>query len=357
MRQLPNHPRLVSKENLFVPKSIRTLGFQVAIDPIKHQIALATKRGVDGNTTTFRRTDTVQIDSLYYSIKDRVYADDIYTAGHLTPPETWTRNDMVAFLATVQQLLTEKQEQAMRNFDLTWEWQRIKALNGQILNPPDPNKGETGETELLNVFSLFNMTQPEIQFNLWNAGEQLEKTCQAVHQMLDDNGAIERTETLAFCSPVFYDNLVSHPVVRSAFKYLNGGEFLVNHQRRFQYQDITWVRYGGNAYPDHPWIENPIANIAVKGIPDLYITTYAPADFAEAVGRKGLPFYFKPYAFEDDRGFNTLAVTCATSLCTLPSLLVKLTATEDPNSAGTYGVEEPNPTFITNAGDFATTTP
>jgi hypothetical protein len=326
MRRIKNNPRLISKSGLFASKYIKTIVFDIQLDEIKQQIVLATARGAAGNTTQYNPSKSRQLRTLYYPVEDQILADDIYTTGHLA-----TGND-IATMATIQQLLTEKQQQALRNFDATWEWQRVCALQGIVKNIPDISKGQTDTSVLYSLWDMFGITEQNIDFEFYNPNLPVEAICASVHDYLDNNGGVERTETLAFCSPEFYDALVTHPVVRAAYQRKQEGQFLWEYQRQFVYQDIKWIRYGGYAYPGAPWIPSGTVRFALSGIPDLYQTVFSPADFVESVGKPGQEFYFMNWARNDSRGINTLAVTTATSLCTMPQLLLKATAIlDDPN--------------------------
>lgn len=326
MRKIPNQPLLLSGMGVFKTKSITTRSFAVRIDQHKKRVLQTSARGIDGNTTEFYESRVKYLDTLYYATKDHVSADDIYTAGHIAP------DNEIAAIATIQNLLDERQRQILDHFNLTWEFGRMMALTRGIIATIDDN---SNPVTLVDLFDLFEVTQQNIDIPFSQADFEFEGLINELHQELDNRGATARTATKMICSPEFYDAMVSHPIIRNAVKFINGGVFLMQHHRSFEYQGIEWIRYGGNCLPASaetgaaaiPWVPAGKAYSLVDGLADLYQTVYSPADFVETVGKPGQPFYFKTMARKDDRGIDNLAITTATPIINIPDLTLQLSMT------------------------------
>jgi hypothetical protein len=61
------------------------------------------------------------------------------------------------------------------------------------------------------------------------------------------------------------------------------------------------------------------------GVPGLFKTHYAPADFIEAVNTVGLPAYAKQERMEMDRGIKIHAQSNPLCMCHRPAALIKCT--------------------------------
>ena len=64
-----------------------------------------------------------------------------------------------------------------------------------------------------------------------------------------------------------------------------------------------------------------------KGVPELFITRFAPADYEETVNTEGLPFYAKQYSSQNGKGRHLEVQMNAISICTRPKALRRLTLT------------------------------
>ena len=63
------------------------------------------------------------------------------------------------------------------------------------------------------------------------------------------------------------------------------------------------------------------------GVPDLFITRFAPADYEETVNTMGLPRYMRQYMMPNGKGRHIEVESNPISLCTRPTALRKLMLT------------------------------
>jgi hypothetical protein len=57
------------------------------------------------------------------------------------------------------------------------------------------------------------------------------------------------------------------------------------------------------------------------GVPELFLTRFAPADYTETVNSIGYPRYAKQYPMPNGKGINLEVQMNAISLCTRPEVL------------------------------------
>jgi hypothetical protein len=136
----------------------------------------------------------------------------------------------------------------------------------------------------------------------------------------------------AFTGRQFHSALWNHKSVRETFLNTAGAANLrLDVPDVFEFAGVTWERYktGAKATTDlgSPYIAHDEARVVPLGVPELFITRFAPADYEETVNTMGLPRYQKQYASLNGKVRNIEVQTNPISLCTRPGVLRKLTLT------------------------------
>lgn len=95
---------------------------------------------------------------------------------------------------------------------------------------------------------------------------------------------------------------------------------------RFEFGGITFERYrtGKKATAANaaaPFIAANECRLVPVGVPQLFITRFAPADYEETVNTSGLPRYAKQWASPDNKGRHLQVQSNPISLCTRPKVL------------------------------------
>jgi hypothetical protein len=83
---------------------------------------------------------------------------------------------------------------------------------------------------------------------------------------------------------------------------------------------VLWTNYRGNAQ-GAPMIETNMAYLYPMGVPNLFLTVYAPADYIETVNTMGKPRYVKQYTMPNDKGINLDVQMNALNFCSKPLAL------------------------------------
>ncbi|MGE4459111.1 MAG: major capsid protein [Stenotrophomonas sp.] len=278
-----------------------------------------TPRGGPGQTGAGEKRNARSLVVPHYQVDDFIMADSV--------------QNVRAFGQTgVLEVLMDRVNSRLRNLvnwrlDPTLEYQRVGALKGVIVNADG--------TTLYNLFTEFGVTQePEIDFNLDAASPvdgELRETCAAIVRTIANNlGGVATGTIFAECGDAFFDALLKHPEVRESYKntdmaavlrtgYVtpNGTVYGV-----FEFGGIVWENYRGRVGTT-AFVDTNACHIFPIGVPGLWRTVYAPADYEETVNTPGLPRYAKQYPSANGKGRHLEVQMNALNYCTRPKVLMK----------------------------------
>lgn len=226
-------------------------------------------------------------------------------------------------LESLQERVNTKLEQHVRwKLDPTLEYQRVGALKGIILNADG--------TTLYNLFTEFGVSQAaEVDFDLDNAtpaGGALREKCDDVDRIVAAAlGGVPYAGIGAICGETFWKNLIAHPEVREVYLASQTmAAALLNPMayKTIKLGNITFEEYRG-ASGATPYVNTDKVHLFPIGVPGLYRTIYAPADYEETVNTNGLPRYAKQYPSPNGKGRHLESQMNALNYCTRPKALVK----------------------------------
>jgi hypothetical protein len=214
-------------------------------------------------------------------------------------------------------------------FALTEEYHRLSVITkGQLLDAD-------GTTVLFNFYTEFGESAPaEIAFDLDNASPAsgaLRKKCAAViRAMAATLDGLPFTGIRALCSDTFFDSLIAHPEVRETYKNYEAAATLrtayinasgqVSTFGSFEFGGITFENYRGGQTVG---IVTDKANFFPEGVPGLFRTVYAPADYMETVNTMGQRLYAKQWTMPNDKGVNLEFQMNALHYCNRPRVLMQ----------------------------------
>jgi hypothetical protein len=211
--------------------------------------------------------------------------------------------------------------------DPTLEFQRLGAVKGIILNADG--------TTLYNLFTEFGVSQEtEIDFDLDNAtpaSGALRKKCATAVRLISDNlGGVTYSGVHAFCGNAFFDDIIAHTEVVESYKgtpmatVLREGYVLPNGNKiygAFEFGGIVWENYKGKNGAD-AMVNTDKCHIFAQGVPGLFRTVYAPADYIETVNTVGLPRYAKQWLTPNGKRVEMESQSNTLSYCTRPKTLL-----------------------------------
>ncbi len=227
----------------------------------------------------------------------------------------------------VAQVRDRKMKKISSSLDLTLEYHRLGTIQGLVL--------DADGSVMLDIFDAMGVAEPAaVDLNLDTpfvaaAGGRIRKLLRGVkREARVALGGVMPTGFLCFAGDDLYDELADHPEIRET--YLNqqeAGDLREDGAiESFHYAGIRFVNYVGAGQVS---IADDIGRLVPTGVPDLFQTTFGPADYLEAVNTNGLPKYSK--AVPDPSGYNRFIEIEGQmndlNICTRPQVLRKLRLT------------------------------
>jgi hypothetical protein len=292
-------------------RGVNTLS--IALESVDAVLTLVnpSARGGQGESIAKQKRTLRTLSIPHYEVPDAIYADEVQGVRAF---------GVVDQLQTVKGLVDQRmQEHVSLRLDPTLEYQRLGAVKGIILN----GDGST----LYNLFTEFGVSQHAVwAFDLANAtpasGAIRTLCAQITREIANTLGGIPYKGIYALCGDAFYDALISSKETRETFlnqqeaAQLRGGSAF----QTFVYGDIVFENYRG-AVNGTPFIATDEVRIFPVGVPALFKTVYAPADYIETVNTIGLARYAKQFPMKNDKGIEMEVQMNALSYCTRPKVL------------------------------------
>lgn len=319
MREISYVPGRVSALGLFQTESVDTL--DVAIEKADAEALVlvpSSPRGAPGDTRDFSRRSLRKLSVPHFQRNDAIYADEVQQVrafGSETAVET------------LQSKIAMKAAVHSQDFALTEEYHRLEVIKtGNLL--------DADGTVLYNYATEFAESLPaERDWDLDNATPVdgiLRQTCMAVtRQIATTLGGLPFRGIHALCGDAFFDDLIKHKEVRETYKgYAEaavlrgayGGNGAQGSWATFEFGGITWENYrGGGSIA----IDTDKCHIFPLGVPQLFKTIYAPADYIETVNRPGQRLYAKQWEMPNGKGVNLEVQMNALHYCTRPRVLLR----------------------------------
>lgn len=324
INKVPFVPGQVSRAGIFEEDGVTTT--HIAIEELDAKLAMVapTARGGPGEVVANDKR------KLYSFLVPHFERDDTVMADEVLGVREFTENAQQGMtMKTVQSKLEEKMRRHARDFDTTLEHLRVGAIKGIVLD-------KNGNT-MLNSFTAFGVSAPsDITFNFSTTTIDVRGVCAQVITAVEDVlEAASYSGIVGFAGRTFWSSLIGHKSVRETWLNTQQAAELRGsaNMDKFDFGGIEFNRYrtGGKAAAANNagarFIADDECRFVVRGVPNLFLTRFAPADYVETVNTKGLPRYMKQYAMDNNKGINIEVQTNPINLCTQPKTLFKGVAT------------------------------
>jgi hypothetical protein len=127
-----------------------------------------------------------------------------------------------------------------------------------------------------------------------------------------------------FCGREFWNKLIVAKSVKETYlASVMAAQLRGDGRDAFDFGGCTFERYRGRV-GDIGYVADDEAYAVPEGVPELFITRFAPADYVEAVNTTGLPYYAKQELAQFGKGVDIEAQSNPVHLCTRPKAIVKL---------------------------------
>ena len=212
---------------------------------------------------------------------------------------------------------------ALKNdHETTWEYHRIGALQGQVLDAD-------GTSVVYDIHAEFGITRTTVNWDTTDV-DGVRVLALALQDHIDDNMFGQSySGIMVICSEGFWAKLITSTEVKDAFKQFQSTVFFSKDQtsQPFQFAGLSFMRLNGRV-GSIPFIPDDTAAAFPIGATGLFKQYNAPAPFEETVNTIGLPYYARqePMRFGIGRELHTNSNPLF--ICRRPATLVEVTFSE-----------------------------
>jgi len=308
----PHVPGMIGRSGLFAEEGVTTTSVNIEKDGATLSLVPSAQRGAPATAVGGDKRKMVPFSTIHLPQRATILADEVQ---NLRPFGSESE------VETVQSIVNKRLAKMRRNLDATIEYQRIGAIKGQILD-------SDGSTVLTDIYTAFGLSQDTVAMALGTSTTNVRgKILTAVRKSEDALGNSLAMGYVAYCGDTFFDALIDHDKVRNAYEQWMAGEMLRNDPRAgFIYGGVRWVNYRGKVGATK-FVADAEAYLVPEGVPDLFITSYAPGDYMETANTIGLPYYAMQDLLPMGKGVTLEAQSNPISICTKPTSVIKLTQT------------------------------
>lgn len=309
-------PQRIGQMGLFSERGVNTLTILVEEKAGLLTLVSPSPRGSPGQTLDKPKAAGRPFVIPHFQIDDAIYADEVQGV------RAWGTESE---LETVQGKVAERLMIHRASHEVTLEYARIGAVIGVITY---------ADGSTTDLFSEFGVTQDtEIDWDLDNAspaaGVLRGRAAALVRLMSTNLGGLPFFGIQALVGDTFYDQLMAHSEVRNTFLNHPGAaalrqSYVVNGQSfgSFDFGGINFENYRG-AVGGTTFVNTNKAHFFPTGVPSLFRTYFAPADYEETVNTIGKMLYVKQYPMPNGKGRNMEVQMNQLSICTRPKALLK----------------------------------
>lgn len=310
LNDIPYTPTRIGDMKLFSEEGITTT--TVSIERVGTTLSLvpSTPRGAPAKSNANDKRTLRNLNAIHLPQRDAILADEVQNVRAFGSETE---------LQSVESVVNRKLAKARRNLDVTIEYQRLGALKGLVVDAD-------GITPLIDMYAEFGLTQQTVSMALSTDATKVKmKTVGALRLIDSALGGLSYTGATALCSATFFDALVEHPAVAKAYdRYLDGAFLRQDNRTGFYFAGVFWEEYRGKVN-NISFLEDDAAYLVPEGVPDMFTTFYAPADYTETVNTNGLPYYARQKMLDYNKGVEMEFQSNPLCINTRPNAVIKLT--------------------------------
>ena len=311
INEQPSVPGRIAALGLFEEQGITTTVVQIEKDGDTLALVPAGERGAPAAAVLGGKRQMIPFNTVHLPQRASIGADQIQNLRAFGSESE---------LEALQTVVNRRLAKMRRQLDATHEYHRIGAIKGQILDAD-------GKTVVADLLKAFGIERTEIDFELGQAGTEIRTKCLQVLDAIEDAlGNTPFTGVRVLCGRNFWNRLIVLKTVKET--YLNtvmAAALRGDARDAFDIGGCTFERYRGRV-GGIGYVADDEAHAVPEGVPDLFITRFAPADDVEAVNTTGLPYYAKQELMDFGKGVELEAQSNPIQLCTRPKAVVRLGA-------------------------------
>jgi hypothetical protein len=304
-----------SQDSIIFDKSITENTLLPAVD----RRSGATTKAAQGKSSIF------SLPLAYFKASDYITAADMQGIRDASTPE-----GAVQFA----KLRVKKLESLRLQVDQSNEYMKLQAAKG-IMKTPD------GDV-IANMFTEFGVTQTSIDFLLGTPGTDIDKKISELKRTLQTNlktGAAVQGKPTLIVDGLFFDKLISHPNMRSAYlSYQNSGAQRMRDSTntfmswgsvdQFEHRGVVFMTYDATFRLPNGTTEAAVAantGHLLPGVQGLFRGYFGPSNKLSQANVVGRELFAWEYTDPRDEQHEMQVETAPLFFCTQPQALIKVT--------------------------------
>ncbi|MDN7610934.1 major capsid protein [Burkholderia cepacia] len=304
-------PGRISSTGMFDEEGVTTTVVQIERDGDKLALVAAGERGTPAPNVAGSKPNLIPFNTVHLPQRASIKADEIQNLRAFGSDSE---------LETLQNYVNRRLAKMRRMLDATHEFHRLGAIRGVILDAD-------GKNVVANLLDSFGIKQQVVEYELSNTKTEIriknEDTLEAIEDAL---GNVPFTGARAFCGSNFWRKLLTLPTVKETFLNTAAAAALRGDPRgAIELDGIVFERYRGSV-GGVPFVGPDEAYAVPEGVPDLFISRFAPGDYTDAVNTIGLPYYARQEIMPFSKGVEIEAQSNPIHLCTRPRACIRLKA-------------------------------
>lgn len=211
------------------------------------------------------------------------------------------------------EVISEETTRMRQSIELTIEMMRMGALSGKVL-------GKAGNV-IHDFFVEFGLNEADAKnvIDFSNPKGVRNQLAEAKRESKKNQAGVPATRYRALCSASFMDALMEDEGFRKAYeRYQDGAAFREDVRAGILWDGVIWEEHTEELPDGTLMIPEGEARLIPENNKGLFITRFAPANYAETVNTKGLPLYAKGKMQDFDKGVDLEAQSNPLNVCTSP---------------------------------------
>lgn len=221
-------------------------------------------------------------------------------------------------LESVSAVVNDRLSMLKQEHELTHEWHRIGALQGQILDAD-------GTSVVYDLFEEFGVVRIAVD---WDVSEEsgLKTMCINLRRKIQTElNMVPYTDIRVMCSEGLWDELMTNAETKTAFERYNDNSFArESNDDPFKYSKISFEELRGSVGAVPLVADDEGFAFPITPAP-LYRQFFAPAPFLETVNTLGKPYYAKQEPSKFNVGVEIHTNSNPLFLVTKPTVLIQVT--------------------------------
>lgn len=306
VQSMPFKPGRISASGLFTESNVNSLDVMVEQENGVLSLIPVSQRGAPADSANHagRVVRSFRL--------PHVKQEDLITADQIVGVRAFGTDSEAETLARV---LAGRMQPMVNSVEYTLESHRLAAVMGNYYNAG-------GAT--VSLFTEFGVTQQTVAMALPTATTKVRGKIMSVLEKIEDAlGGSDFEMVRVMCGKNFWAELVDHPLVRDTYlSSAQAASMRADPRQEFEFGGVIFERYRGTAAVK---VGDDDAYAVPVGVPELFVTSFGPADYIETAGTMGQKLYAKQWETEGGRGIKLEVQSNPLNICTRPAAVIKLT--------------------------------